>query len=106
MYQQSLSISTPSKYPQVRRDIAVLVDKQIDAHALLTTIRNTGGALLKETWLFDVYEGDKLPTGKRSLAFALIWQDEKTTLADEIVNQTMQTIIETLHAQYQAVLRD
>ncbi len=106
MYQQSLSISTPSKYPQVRRDIAVLVDKQIDAHALLTTIRNTGGALLKETWLFDVYEGDKLPTGKRSLAFALIWQDEKTTLADEIVNQTMQTIIETLQAQYQAVLRD
>lgn len=99
-------IKTPSKYPQVRRDIAVLVDKNIEVQALLANIRQVGGTLLKETWLFDVYDGDMLPENKRSLAFALIWQDEQGTLADDIINNSTQNVIRMLAENYQAILRN
>lgn len=99
------SVVSLSKFPQVRRDIAILVDKSILVQDLLTTIRQTAGKLLKDSWLFDVYEGDKLPEGKRSLAFGLIWQDNDSTLADDIVNQAMQMIVDKLAEHYQATLR-
>jgi phenylalanyl-tRNA synthetase beta chain len=72
----------------------------------MNTIRQAGGALLKDTWLFDVYQGDKLPAGKRSLAFGLVWQDEAATLADEQVNQAMQAVVSALREQHGASLRD
>ena len=72
----------------------------------MNTIRQAVGALLKDTWLFDVYQGDKLPAGKRSLAFGLVWQDEAATLADEQVNQAMQAVVSALREQHGASLRD
>lgn len=105
MHNQQQSMTPLSKFPQVRRDIAILVDKSILVQDLLKDIRTTAGRLLKDSWLFDVYEGDKLPEGKRSLAFGLIWQDHDATLADETVNQAMQNIITMLAERYQASLR-
>ena len=106
MRERQRSIVSPSKFPQVRRDIAVLVDDKIAVQDLMNTIRQAGGALLKDTWLFDVYQGDKLPAGKRSLAFGLVWQDEAATLADEQVNQAMQAVVSALREQHGASLRD
>ena len=106
MRERQRSIVSPSKFPQVRRDIAVLVDDKIAVQDLMNTIRQAGGALLKDTWLFDVYQGDKLPAGKRSLAFGLVWQDEAVTLADEQVNQAMQAVVSALREQHGASLRD
>lgn len=100
------AVTSPSKFPQVRRDIAIVVDKAIAVQDILTTIRDVGGDLLKDSFLFDVYEGTNLPEGKRSLAFGLIWQDEQATLADEVVNNAMQAVIDSLASQYQATLRD
>ncbi|MFP3458399.1 phenylalanine--tRNA ligase subunit beta, partial [Psychrobacter sp. SIMBA_152] len=79
------AITTPSKFPQVRRDIAILVDSDISLQTLETTVRTAAGDLLTDLWLFDVYQGDKVPAGQRSLAFALIWQDSTQTLSDEAV---------------------
>ncbi len=102
---QEKKIASPAKYPQVRRDIAILVDKNIPVQIILADIRQTGSALLKDCWLFDIYEGDKLPVGKRSLAFGLIFQDPENTLADEVVNQNVQNVLDVIAKQHNAVLR-
>ena len=105
MHQQALTIMTPSKFPQVRRDIAVVVDKSIAMQSMRDTIKQVGGELLKDVWLFDVYAGSNLPENQQSLAFALVWQDIEATLSDERINAQMEAVIAALHEQYHATLR-
>lgn len=100
------AITTPSKFPQVRRDIAILVDSDISLQTLEATIRAAAGELLTYMWLFDVYQGDKVPAGQRSLAFALIWQDRTQTLSDEAVKTATDKVVQALTEQYAAQLRD
>ena len=100
------TITTPSKFPQVRRDIAILVDSDISLQTLESTIRAASGELLTDMWLFDVYQGDKVPTGQRSLAFALIWQDSSQTLSDEAVKIATDNVVQVLTDQHSAQLRD
>lgn len=104
--QKNHAINPPSKFPSVRRDFAFLVDKAVAWQDVLTTAKQHAGDNLMDAWLFDVYVGDKLPDGKKSLAFALLWQDDKATLADEQIHQYGQQVINALAEQYQAVLRD
>ncbi|WP_296404680.1 phenylalanine--tRNA ligase subunit beta [Psychrobacter sp.] len=99
-------IVSPSKFPQVRRDIALMVQAEIPRQELSKTIRDAGGELLQQHWLFDVYQGEHTPKGMRSVAFALIWQDYTQTLSDERVNESMQRVIEALQSQHGAQLRD
>ena len=105
MHQQALTIMTPSKFPQVRRDIAGGVDKSIAMQSMKDTIKQVGGELLKDVWLFDVYSGSNLPENQQSLAFALVWQDLDATLSDERINAQMEAVIAALHEQYHATLR-
>ncbi|OLF36684.1 phenylalanine--tRNA ligase subunit beta [Psychrobacter sp. Cmf 22.2] len=100
------TITTPSKFPQVRRDIAILVDSDISVQTLESTIRTNAGALLADLWLFDVYQGEKVPMGQRSLAFALVWQDDNQTLSDEVVKTNTDKVIESLIQHHGAQLRD
>ncbi len=100
------TISTPSKFPQVRRDIAMLVDSEISLQTLESTIRAAAGDLLTDLWLFDVYQGDKVPAGQRSLAFALIWQDRMQTLSDEAVKVATDNVVQALIEQHAVQLRD
>ncbi|WP_201624977.1 phenylalanine--tRNA ligase subunit beta [Psychrobacter immobilis] len=99
-------ITTPSKFPQVRRDIAILVDSDISLQTLEATIRAAAGELLTDMWLFDVYQGDKVPAGQRSLAFALIWQDRTQTLSDEAVKTATDKVVQALTELHAAQLRD
>ncbi len=100
------AITTPSKFPQVRRDIAILVDSDISLQTLESTIRTAAGELLTDLWLFDVYQGDNVPTGQRSLAFALVWQDRLQTLSDEAVKTATDKVVRALTEQHAAKLRD
>ena len=100
------AITTPSKFPQVRRDIAILVDSDISLQTLESTIRAAAGELLTDLWLFDVYQGDNVPTGQRSLAFALVWQDKLQTLSDEAVKTVTDKVVQALTEQHAAKLRD
>ncbi|MEZ7503450.1 phenylalanine--tRNA ligase subunit beta [Psychrobacter sp. Arc29] len=100
------AITTPSKFPQVRRDIAILVDSDISLQTLETTVRAAAGDLLTDLWLFDVYQGDKVPAGQRSLAFALVWQDATQTLSDEAVKTATNKVVQALTAQHAVQLRD
>ena len=100
------TITTPSKFPQVRRDIAILVDSDISLQTLESTIRAAAGEMLTDLWLFDVYQGDKVPVGQRSLAFALVWQDRMQTLSDDAIKAATDNVVQALSEQHSVQLRD
>ncbi len=94
-----------SKFPETRRDLAIVVDKTIPSSTILGAINQIGGNLLKSVRLFDVYEGKGVEEGKRSLAVALIYQDQTRTLLDEDVNASIDAVVSHLSDNYNAVLR-
>ena len=94
-----------SRFPSVRRDIALLISDKINVSEIQQLIEQTGGELLHSTWLFDVYTGQGVEEGKRSLAFALLWQHPTRTLEDAEIKSGMDNIIEVLENTYQATLR-
>ena len=94
-----------SRFPSNRRDISLLISDKIKVSEIQQLIEQTGGALLDSTWLFDVYTGQGVEQGKRSLAFALLWQHPSRTLEDAEIKSGMDQIIEVLQNTYQATLR-
>ncbi|MBK0064566.1 MULTISPECIES: phenylalanine--tRNA ligase subunit beta [unclassified Acinetobacter] len=94
-----------SRFPSVRRDIALLISDNINVSDIQQLIKQTGGNLLDSSWLFDVYTGQGVEQGKRSLAFALLWQHPSRTLEDAEIKSGMDQIIEVLENTYQATLR-
>lgn len=93
------------KFPQVRRDLALLLDKSVQYADLENAARKTEKQLLKDINLFDVYEGKNLPEGKKSYAISFILRDDEKTLTDEIIEGVMKRIIETYEKQFGAALR-
>lgn len=93
------------KFPSVRRDLALLVDRSEAYANLEQIITQTGKGLLTHSFLFDVYEGDKLPADKKSYAIGMIFQDPNKTLNDKAVDKTVARIVEQLNKRAGAVLR-
>ncbi len=93
-----------SRFPVVSRDLAVLVDRDQPAGPLLAAIREAGGALLLEATVFDLYQGDRLEPGKKSLAFALRFGADRT-LTDREVDACVQGIVAVLEQRFGARLR-
>lgn len=89
----------------VRRDLALLLDKQVTFAQVEEAVRQAGGKLLGDVELFDVYEGDKLPEGKKSYAVTMTLQDPEKTLADKQIDATMQRVISNLEKRLGATLR-
>ncbi len=94
-----------SRYPQVRRDIALLVDEAVSYQSILDVVQQASSEILREVRVFDVYQGDKLPVGKKSLAIGLILQDFSRTLEDRDVEQVVSGIVTALDKACGAVLR-
>jgi phenylalanyl-tRNA synthetase beta chain len=94
-----------SKFPEVRRDIAILLDRTIPCAVIQDTIKSIAGDWLKAVFLFDVYEGDKIPLHLKSLAYAIYLQAQERTLVDEEVTALMDKIIAALKESYGAELR-
>jgi len=86
----------PSKYPEVVRDIALLVPRKIMVEEVLNTIETVGGPLLRDTDLFDMYEGENLPDDKKNLAFHLLFQSDERTLKSQEVDEIMVKITKVL----------
>jgi len=95
-----------SKYPEVRRDFAVIVDEKISAAAILKNVRESAGSLLTDLVLFDVYQGDNLEAGKKSIAFGITLQDSARTLQDEDVNPVVEKVVSSLKATFNVTLRE
>lgn len=94
-----------SKYPSVSRDLALLIDKDVDFATIEQIARQSERKLLKRVELFDVYEGKNLPAGKKSYAVNFILQDEQKTLNDKQIDAIMQKMIQNLKKQIGAELR-
>ena len=93
------------KFPSVRQDLALLVDTDTTYADLEETITQTERKLLKNVFLFDVYEGDKLPAGKKSYAIGLTFQDPGKTLNDKAVEKSVGRIVHQLGERLNAQLR-
>ena len=94
-----------SKYPAVSRDLALLLDQQVEFAQIESIARQTEKKLLKEVALFDVCEGKNLPEGKKSYAVNFILQDETKTLNDKQIDAIMQKLITNLTGKLGAELR-
>ncbi len=94
-----------SKYPEVKRDLALLVDKSVTFERLRAIALATERKLLKNVSLFDVYEGDKLPEGKKSYALSFILQDKTHTLTDAVIDKTMNNLLAQFEKQTGAQIR-
>ena len=93
------------KYPSVSRDLALLIDKSVEFQQIEQIARQTEKKFLKKVELFDVYEGDKLPAGKKSYAVNFILQDTEKTMGDKQIEAIMQKLIAQLTAKLGAQLR-
>ena len=93
------------KYPEVRRDLALLLDSEVSFETLHSIALQTEKELLKKVALFDVYQGDKLPKGKKSYAMSFILQDNNKTLTDKQIDKTMAALVEAFEKQTGAQLR-
>ena len=94
-----------SKFPEVKRDLALLVDKGVSFAQLRSTAFASEKKLLKSVSLFDVYEGDKLPEGKKSYALSFILEDKNQTLTDKQIERTMANIQAQLEQKCKAEVR-
>lgn len=93
------------RFPSITRDIALVVEKATFAGDLKKVITEAGGALLKEVQVFDLYEGEKMEPGKKSIAFSLKYFDPEKTLTDEDIAKAHNKVLKALEEQTGAVLR-
>jgi len=98
-------VTALSKYPSVRRDIALVLDTGVNYTELEQLIRQQAGENLERVVLFDVYQGENIQAGKQSMAIGLIFQNPSRTLNDDEINSIINSCIKTLEAQFNAELR-
>jgi phenylalanyl-tRNA synthetase beta chain len=100
-----ISYTEVSKFPSVRRDLSMLLNKDVTFEQLKQIAQKTDKSLLKEVNVFDVYLGDKLPEGKKSYALSFLIQDEEKTLTDKQIEALMQKLILNFEKQAGAEIR-
>ena len=93
------------KYPAVKRDLAVVVDRGVSHGEVEETIRRGGGRLLESVRLFDVFEGEQLGSSKKSLAYALEFRSPERTLQDGEVDEAVRALVRALGSAVGATLR-
>lgn len=95
-----------SKFPEVSRDLAIVVDEAVPAGEILAGMREQAGEFLTDLRIFDVYQGDAVAKNKKSLALGLTWQHPYRTLSDDEINAIISSCVNALHELFNANLRD
>jgi phenylalanyl-tRNA synthetase beta chain len=93
------------KFPSVKRDYSLLIDKEITYDELCKTAFSVERKLLKKVDLFDVYEGEKIPSTKKSYALTFVLQDSSKTMQDKQIDKIMQKLANAFEKQFGATLR-
>jgi len=102
---QEVSYEPVSKFPSVRRDLALVMDKSVTFDQLKETALKAERKLLTEVGIFDIYEGDKIPEGKKQYALSFVLQDKNKTLNDKAIDKAMKRIQQVLEREMGVVLR-
>ena len=100
-----ISYKEISKFPAVKRDLALLLDKNVQFAEIEKIAYDTEKKLLKEVELFDVYEGKNIEAGKKSYAVSFLLQDESQTLNDKMIDKIMSKLVKNLEDKLGAKLR-
>ncbi|MCC6207411.1 MAG: phenylalanine--tRNA ligase subunit beta [Gammaproteobacteria bacterium] len=100
------SFTELSKFPSVRRDLAIIVDECVTAAELDACVRDSAGNLLQGLHLFDIYRGKGVDSGKKSIALGLTLQDFSRTLTDVEVDALIEGVLKQLHIKLRATLRE
>ncbi|MCU7918470.1 MAG: phenylalanine--tRNA ligase subunit beta [Candidatus Thiodiazotropha sp. (ex Epidulcina cf. delphinae)] len=95
-----------SKYPSIRRDIAIVVDESVTFESIRNLIRDESGKIITDILLFDVYTGENIDSGRKSLALGLILQEKSHTLTDKEVDEVVTAVLDRLAGEYGAKLRE
>jgi phenylalanyl-tRNA synthetase beta chain len=106
--QQSIlpAVAELSRYPEVSRDLSLIVDKTISADQIVQIIWRNVGKLLKDLRIFDVYQGDAIEKSKKSIALSLTLQHPSRTLGDEDINAIINSCVKELEDTFNAKLRN
>ena len=94
-----------SKYPSVKKDLAVVVDKNITSEEIAAVIKKAGGSSLSKIEVFDVYTGKGIEENKKSIAYSLTFEKMDRTLTDEEINEYLEKIIDMVSKKIGAELR-
>ena len=98
--------SVLSRYPEVSRDLAIVINDSVPAEKILTIVRDNAGEFLTSLRIFDVYQGDAVEKGKKSIALGLTWQHPSRTLSDDEINMIISSCVNVLQEQFNAKLRN
>ncbi len=93
------------KFPAVNRDLSLVCDETVTIAELETCMKKAAGNLLKDIALFDIYRGENLPEGKKSVAFSLVLRSDERTLADQDIDEVIKKVLSSLENDLQAVIR-
>lgn len=95
-----------NKYPKIEKDLAFVVSDSVDSFDLVKEIKKSGGKLLTDVKVFDIYKGERLDSDKKSIAYSLTFEDNTRTLTEDEVMKVFGTIIRNVEGKFNAVLRD
>ena len=101
----NVKFSEISRYPEVRRDLALVLDKSVKFSDIEALSNRNGKGILRSVNLFDVYEGDKIETGKKSYAVSFTMQDDQKTLTDNDIEKLMKRLVEVFEKELGALIR-
>lgn len=102
---QKVRFNALNPYPAVNRDIALVVEKEVTAQEIMSAIRKAGKKIIRSSEVFDVYEGEHVEAGKKSVALRIVYQAADHTLKDDEVNEAHNAILDSLKRQVKAELR-
>lgn len=105
VHQATPSFTDIPRYPSVTRDIAFILDNDVPAGEVQAVIKETGAPLVKEVSIFDVYQGEHMEEGKKSVAYRLLYQDPSRTLKDDEVETSYQAVVEKVNNQFGSYVR-
>jgi phenylalanyl-tRNA synthetase beta chain len=102
---KDLQVKEIVKFPEVRRDLSAVIDKQVSFEQIEKLVKSTAKNVLRHVSVFDVYMGDKIEAGKKAYAMSIVLQDENQTLTDQQIDKTMEGIIRRLEKELGAIIR-
>ncbi|MFW5980110.1 MAG: phenylalanine--tRNA ligase subunit beta [Halanaerobiales bacterium] len=102
---ENITYNPLPRYPAVNRDLAIVIDEKIAVSKILEKMKDVGGELLENVELFDLYRGQPIPEGKKSLAFKLKFRSREKTLTDSEANDIFNEIIAILESEFAATIR-
>ena len=105
IFESSKSFEEYSKFPSSTRDLAFVFDKEVNADEIKEVIQNSAGEFYKDLEIFDIYEGERIDAGKKSIALSISWQSSSKTLLDGDIDTAVEKIVNSIKKELDGTLR-